>query len=371
MKNRIEELRGMRVAEDQRYVWTKRSDSLHARLTEFWEHAQDCLAGGGSRRRLLASIGESGSGKSTSLAQALNSFEEFRPRDNEFGEQVIPLITFEVPVTCKTKDLAIHILKKLNLPANRRSNEDDLYEMVKKQLKARGTIILHLDEAQHLKRSNSNAAVRGLQDRFKSLLVVPDWPLHLIVSGVPDLATLFTGDQQLSNRSHVMRFEKLRFPGDKVLIVEFITDIVEHCGLKLEASILTDNFMKRLVHATDGGAGTMIEMIRSASYKALSKGHAKLGPKDFQFVYGRFSGSLPSENIMSAASWAGNPPVFNGLVSRIHAAIFSFCAGVMPPMPILGRSLLYVHSHCVANSCASSMLSMMYWSSHSCRTVRL
>jgi hypothetical protein len=67
----------------------------------------------------------------------------------------------------------------------------------------------------------------------------------------------------------------------------------------------------------------------------------------------------------------GNPPVFNGLVSRIHAAIFSFCAGVMPPMPILGRSLLYVHSHCVANSCASSMLSMMYWSSHSCRTVRL
>ncbi len=44
---------------------------------------------------------------------------------------------------------------------------------------------------------------------------------------------------------------------------------------------------------------------------------------------------------------------------------------VRPPMPILGRSLLYVHSHCVANSCASSMLSMMYWWSHSCRTVRL
>ncbi len=54
------------------------------------------------------------------------------------------------------------------------------------------------------------------------------------------------------------------------------------------------------------------------------------------------------------------PPFLTGLCSRIHAAIFSFCAGVMPPMPILGRSLLYVQSHCVANSCASSMLSMMY-----------
>jgi hypothetical protein len=34
------------------------------------------------------------------------------------------------------------------------------------------------------------------------------------------------------------------------------------------------------------------------------------------------------------------PPFLTGLCSRIHAAIFSFCAGVMPPMPILGRSLL-------------------------------
>ena len=34
------------------------------------------------------------------------------------------------------------------------------------------------------------------------------------------------------------------------------------------------------------------------------------------------------------------PPFLTGLRSRIHAAIFSFCAGVMPPMPILGRSLL-------------------------------
>jgi hypothetical protein len=34
------------------------------------------------------------------------------------------------------------------------------------------------------------------------------------------------------------------------------------------------------------------------------------------------------------------PPFLTGLCSRIHAAAFSFCADVMPPMPILGRSLL-------------------------------
>lgn len=33
-------------------------------------------------------------------------------------------------------------------------------------------------------------------------------------------------------------------------------------------------------------------------------------------------------------------PFLTGCIRRIYAAIFSFCAGVMPPMPMLGRSLL-------------------------------
>ena len=34
------------------------------------------------------------------------------------------------------------------------------------------------------------------------------------------------------------------------------------------------------------------------------------------------------------------PPFLTGCGRRTHAAIFSFMAGVMPPIPILGRSLL-------------------------------
>lgn len=34
------------------------------------------------------------------------------------------------------------------------------------------------------------------------------------------------------------------------------------------------------------------------------------------------------------------PPFLAGCIRRIHTAIFSFCAGVMPPMPMFGRSLL-------------------------------
>ena len=34
------------------------------------------------------------------------------------------------------------------------------------------------------------------------------------------------------------------------------------------------------------------------------------------------------------------PPFLTGYGRRTHAAIFSFWAGVMPPMPMFGRSLL-------------------------------
>jgi hypothetical protein len=43
----------------------------------------------------------------------------------------------------------------------------------------------------------------------------------------------------------------------------------------------------------------------------------------------------------SVASGVGViPPFLTGCIRRIYAAIFSFCAGVMPPMPMFGRSLL-------------------------------
>ena len=49
------------------------------------------------------------------------------------------------------------------------------------------------------------------------------------------------------------------------------------------------------------------------------------------------------------------PPFSTRCVSRTYAANFSFFfwAGVIPPIPMSGCLLLYVHSHCVAWCCAS------------------
>ena len=53
-------------------------------------------------------------------------------------------------------------------------------------------------------------------------------------------------------------------------------------------------------------------------------------------------------------------PFLVALQSRAYAASLRFIAGVMPPMPMFGRSLLYVHSQAVANPCISSRDSKIY-----------
>ncbi len=303
MIDKSEEFRAFRVREWKRIVSTPLTKHLRIRIEEFWEHAQDCLAGGGSRRRTLAIIGESGTGKSTAIKHVLDSYDEFKPYKNERNETIIPMLSLEVEYSFTPKDVAIHLLRKLGADASYSANETALYDELKNQLRAAGTILLHLDEAQHLKKSGTSKAVMGLKDRFKSLLVIDDWPLHLILSGVDELSDLFTGDQQMPNRSSVMRFEKIMSPGDNELVKATVMEIATHCGLQLDKALTTDDFIGRLVSATGGGIGTVIEMTRTSCFKALSKGHVTLTARDFEFVYGRIAGNLPGENIITAAAW--------------------------------------------------------------------
>ena len=77
-------------------------------------------------------------------------------------------------------------------------------------------------------------------------------------------------------------------------------------------------------HATEfltGFSGTL-QVDGYTGYNALTKPGRNSGP------------------VKLAYCWAGNPPFLTGCGRRTHAAIFSFMAGVIPPMPMLGRSLL-------------------------------
>jgi len=85
-----------------------------------------------------------------------------------------------------------------------------------------------------------------------------------------------------------------------------------------------------------------------APRQALQVGRMRKASKRLKGYTGRAMRDLRSHRDDLPAGALVISPFLTGCVRRTYAAIFSFMAGVMPPMPMFGRSLLYVQSHCVA-----------------------
>jgi len=287
------------------YIEHARDMRLGAELREMVDNAEACRLGAGSRRRALFLIGASGSGKSFALRHHFSLIPEFQAKVNEYGESCRTILSFEAPEPCTSKDFAVAILQAIDVPVKARTTEGELYAMVKTQLRERGILYLHVDEAQHLLRHKTTAAVLDVQDRLKSLMQIEDWPLHTIYSGVPQLADILKGDKQLANRSKVMRFIPLNLPDDRVTIDQVLTEVVEEkCGLKVPEELRQDDFLGRLCLANSGCYGTIIESVQSACFLVMNKGKDTVDQRAFSFNYQRDTGCLPSDNIFTAKRWS-------------------------------------------------------------------
>ncbi|MFD1744478.1 TniB family NTP-binding protein [Rhizobium helianthi] len=292
------------------YIENPGDKMLTEMLRELIDNVELCRSGIGSRRRALFLVGGSGTGKSTALKHHFRLMPEFQPRVNEYGEEVRPLLSLEAPKPCGTKDFAVAILDAIGVPSKARQTEAELYATVKTQFRERGIIYLHVDEAQHLRRHSSSQAILDVQDRIKSLMQIADWPLHMIFSGVPDLADLLKGgDGQVKNRSLIMRFVPLSLPNNRADVQRVLTDIVEtRCGLVLPDELLTDDFLGRLCWANSGSFGEIVTAVQGACFLAMSKGKDTVDRRAFAFNYSRTSGCLPNDNIYTAARWSEIDP---------------------------------------------------------------
>ncbi|NTI88498.1 AAA family ATPase [Agrobacterium rhizogenes] len=292
------------------YIENPGDKMLIEMLQQLIDNVELCRRGVGSRRRALFLIGGSGTGKSTALLHHFRSLPEFQPRVNEYLETVRPLLSIEAPKPCGTKDFAVAILDAIGVPSKARQTEGQLYATVKTQFRERGIVFLHVDEAQHLRSHPTRQATLDVQDRIKTLMQIPDWPLHMIFSGVSDLADLLKGgDGQVKNRSLIMRFVPLSVPKDRDCIHGVLADIVvDKCGLILPDELRTDDFIGRLCWANSGSFAEIIKAVQAACFLVMSKGKDTVDLRAFAFNYSRSSGCLPSDNIYTAARWSEIDP---------------------------------------------------------------
>ncbi|UIL31419.1 ATP-binding protein (plasmid) [Rhizobium leguminosarum] len=169
----------------QHYVKTKVNPVLRDRLNQLVRNARACLNGGGMKQRALVIIGESGSGKTTSVNHHIAQIPEMQPYVNEEGRLIDPVLRMDTPGTNTTKSFAIAMLAGIGIPASQRASEFELYAILKHQLKEQGKLFVLADESQHLVRAAQIKTVEKVQDVLKNLMQIEGWPLHMIFIGTP------------------------------------------------------------------------------------------------------------------------------------------------------------------------------------------
>ncbi len=158
------------------------------------------------------------------------------------------------------------------------------------------------------------------------------------------LRALAEGDlvQRIDN-SFVPSMEKLRADFNEVVAkLQATMQTIAHNASTIasgsgEIRIAADQLSQRTeqqaasLEETAAALEEITTTVTDASHRAGEAGKLVLRTRE----HAEHSGDIVQQAISAAI-----PPFLTGLGSRIHAAIFSFCAGVMPPIPILGRSLL-------------------------------
>ncbi|MBY5537700.1 AAA family ATPase [Rhizobium leguminosarum] len=304
------------------YVKSSRDRMLSKITDKLCNNAASALFGGSEKRRALFVIGESDSGKTRALRNLVSNREEFRPRLTSKG-WVRPFVYFEPQKPLTIKGFATTALTACGYPVtNQRLTEQELFNLLKEQIRAKGVLFMWVDEMQHVLNGNTTIQIRNVSDIIKSLLQIPGWPLHMILSGVPTLAQFLVpedGDRQLRNRSYLVHLNKITKSNGEMML-KLQEHIMEKANVQL-GETNTPEFMDRLIHSCHGAFGTMIKRMQCAAEEAtlerqmMSESDSENSSpvtvtlRHYASVYELETAALEEENIFMQEKWSNISPL--------------------------------------------------------------
>lgn len=260
------------------------------------------ITGKPDKRRIVAVCGRSGAGKTTAIMKHIQSLKAMAAYFDEDGVRIHPVIFIEAPSPCTPRLLAIAGLEALGHTPPDRIRENEAWLLFRRLLKVHKVMWVVIDEAQHAIESATIREATVIGDAFKNLTQMPDWPVRLILVGVPPLAS-FLARKQLYNRRTVIPFDTVDADGNTDLVKSILKTIVlEHARVELGIDLEGD-FLKRLMHACDAEFGSVVQMIRAAVELAMLAGREQVLIDDFVKTYASFSGCRPSKNVFKADNW--------------------------------------------------------------------
>ncbi|MEJ0052123.1 MAG: TniB family NTP-binding protein [Methylovirgula sp.] len=269
--------------------------------------------------KLLVVTGRSGAGKTTSLTRLLSNHPDFPDyaeqhsirKDSDSPNQYAlwPLLTVTAPSPCVLVELARTVLTPLGYPLARSTQGAAAWAHTRAHLRMKGTRILHIDEMQHATETKNVTQMREIANTIKRLLVDPQWPVSVMISGIEDLNDFLNFDFQLAGRVlQTIRFESISPIDDAREIAAIASDLCSRTRLSLVAPDQDQQFWSRLIHAANCQFGKSVEFFIDTIEHVLKRnslnGDHRMMMEDFATVYVRKRACRPAANPFIAPDWS-------------------------------------------------------------------
>lgn len=277
------------------YFRMKRADELDTCLQALVE---DFDAGNLSGARFEAGglmvIGESGTGKSKEIEQALVRLQQKSER-LECGIEV-NFISHMLTGESKWKSVGLALLHELKYELSAKRTEHEIWDRVRAQLKGQGIWLVHMDECQHMFQTTGESETRRILNAFKTLMKYQDWPVIVILSGVPELRDKINLDPQLRELLLPYYMSALD-PRSKDLdeIDTAFYGLAESVGIDI-TEIRSEDAYSRLSYGHEDLYGRIFRFIVFALGE-MPDGVKKLTLEHLAECYARKTGCQPGQNV--------------------------------------------------------------------------
>ncbi len=245
----------------------------------------------------LAVVGDSGAGKTRLVDRALN-----RNRLILGCPLEAVMIRIGMPAPATLAAWGLEMADALGFPMAANTPEKVVWKEVRRRLPLKGVRLVRIDEFQNVTKSADRHQLKAIRASLKGLMVDPDHPVALVVSGLPDFLPHVAVEQEVVKRMRVVDLLPLHLPEDWSVLEEAFAALSKVAGIVVTKATERE-VAPRLLHAAFHQMGEAIKLMRNAFALARQLGASELSIEHFAADYLSRRASASAANPFLAKDW--------------------------------------------------------------------